>query len=53
MLLQGPNPRVVADTLAHADVGLTLRVYMQVLPQMQTDAADRMDAMFRQIRVAG
>jgi integrase len=53
MLLQGTNPRVVADTLGNADVALTFRVCMHVLPQIQTDAADRMDAMLRQIRVAG
>jgi integrase len=47
LLLAGVHPKVAAERLGHADVGLTLNTYSHVLPGMQEDAAARIDAVFR------
>jgi integrase len=44
LLAQGVNPRVVMETLGHSQISLTLDTYSHVLPALQADAADRMDA---------
>lgn len=36
--------RVVMDLLSHPTIGMTLGTFSHVLPDMQRDAADRMDA---------
>jgi len=41
---QGVNPRVVMETLGHSQVSLTLNTYSHVLPALQQDAADKLDA---------
>ncbi len=45
MLAQGVSPRVVMETLGHSQIGTTMNVYAHVLPQMQREAADLMDAL--------
>jgi integrase len=47
LLLAGVHPKVAAERLGHADVGLTLNTYSHVLPGMQEDAAARIDAVFQ------
>jgi integrase len=47
MLLNGVNVKVVSERLGHASIQLTLDTYSHVLPTMQKDAAERMDAFFR------
>jgi integrase len=32
------------ETLGHSQIGITMNVYAHVMPAMQRDAADRMDA---------
>jgi integrase len=44
MLAQGVPARIVADTLGHSDVRLTLNTYTHVPAQLQAVAAERMDA---------
>ena len=44
LLAQGVNPRVVMETLGHSQVSLTLNTYSHVLPALQQDAADKLDA---------
>lgn len=44
MLVQGINPRVVMATLGHSNITMTLGTYSHVLPSLQRDAADQMDA---------
>lgn len=44
MLAQGVSPRVVMETLGHSQISLTLNTYSHVLPAMQREAAERMDA---------
>ena len=46
LLVQGVNPRVVMETLGHSQVSLTLNTYSHVLPALQRDAANKMDAIF-------
>jgi len=44
LLVQGVSPRVVQEILGHSSVTLTLGTYSHVLPSLQRDAAERMDA---------
>jgi len=46
LLGQGVNVKVVSEMLGHAGVSITLRVYAHVMPHMQQQAADAMDATF-------
>jgi integrase len=43
LLVQGVAPRVVMETLGHSDISLTMNTYSHVLPELQREAAQRMD----------
>lgn len=45
LLASGENAKVVSERLGHATVALTLDVYSHVLPDMQQQAADKLEAM--------
>jgi integrase len=45
MLANGEHPRVVMETLGHSQISLTMNTYSHVMPAMQRDAADRLDAL--------
>ncbi len=45
MLEANVNPRVVQEMLGHANIRQTMDTYSHVLPNMQQQAAERMDAM--------
>lgn len=45
MLEANVNPRVVQEVLGHANIMQTMETYSHVLPKMQQQAAERMDAM--------
>ena len=47
MLAQGEHPRVVMETLGHSQIGMTMNTYSHVIPPLQRDAADRMDALLK------
>lgn len=47
MLRAGVHPKVVSERLGHASVSLTLDTYSHVLPDLQRDAAEVMDAVLR------
>jgi integrase len=47
LLTQGIHPRVVMEQLGHSTIALTMNTYSHVIPALQRDAADRMDAMLR------
>ncbi len=47
MLAQGVSPRVVMETLGHSIIGMTMNTYAHVIPALQQDAADLMDAILR------
>jgi integrase len=44
LLMNGVNPKVASERLGHSKVGITLDLYSHVLPGMQDDAAQRVDA---------
>ena len=44
LLRAGVHPKVVSERLGHSRVGITLDTYSHVLPGMQEDAVQRIDA---------
>ena len=40
------DPRVVMEILGHSQISLTLNTYSHVIPLLQREAAQRMDAVF-------
>ena len=44
-LQAGVHPKVVQERLGHANIGITLDTYSHVLPNMQREAADALDAL--------
>ena len=45
LLLAGVHPKVVSERLGHATVSITLDTYSHVLPNMQQEAAEKIEAM--------
>jgi integrase len=44
LLVQGVHPRVVMEALGHSQISLTMNTYSHVLPALQREAADKMEA---------
>ena len=44
LLADGVPPRVVMEILGHSQISLTMNTYAHVMPALQREAADRMDA---------
>jgi len=44
MLKQGEHPKVVSERLGHNSIQITLDTYTHVLPNLQKEAADKLDA---------
>lgn len=44
MLANGVHPKVASERLGHSTVGITLDLYSHVMPGMQADAAEQVDA---------
>ncbi len=42
----GVNPKVVSERLGHSDVSITLGTYSHVLPDLQKEAAAKIDGLF-------
>jgi integrase len=49
LLVQGVHPRVVMEILGHSKISVTMDTYSHVIPTLQRDAADRMDALLSEI----
>jgi len=47
MLVSGVHPKIVSERLGHATIAITLDTYSHVLPDMQRDAANLLDAILR------
>ncbi len=47
LLTAGTHPKIVSERLGHATVHMTLDTYSHVLPQMQKEAAGRIDDLFQ------
>jgi integrase len=45
LLVQGAYPRVVMEVLGHSKISVTMHTYSHVIPTLQREAADRMDAL--------
>jgi len=43
LLREGVHPKVVSERLGHSGVGITLDTYSHVLPNLQADAAERLE----------
>jgi integrase len=46
LLSQDVHPKVVQERLGHSTISVTMDIYSHVMPSMQRDAADKLDAMF-------
>ena len=44
LLVQGVHPRVVMETLGHSQISLTMNTYSHVMPALQREAAEQMEA---------
>ena len=51
MLQQGIHPKVVQERLGHSQISLTLNTYSHVLPNMQEDAAEKIDQLIIPVAV--
>ena len=47
LLRAGMHPKVVSERLGHASIGITLDICSHVLPSMQEEAAEKVDAGLR------
>ena len=44
LLAQGVHARVVMEMLGHSTIALTMKTYSHVIPELQREAADQMEA---------
>jgi integrase len=47
MLAAGVHPKIASERLGHSTIGVTLDLYSHVMPGMQADAAEQVDAAIR------
>ncbi len=47
LLKQGVHPKIVSERLGHSKIGITLDTYSHVMPGMQEEAAQKIDAALR------
>ena len=47
LLMQGVHPKVVSERLGHSTIAITLDTYSHVLPGIQEEAAEKIDAALR------
>ncbi|MEI5679563.1 MULTISPECIES: site-specific integrase [unclassified Mesorhizobium] len=47
MLSSGVHPKIASERLGHSTIGITLDLYSHVMPGMQADAAEQVDAAIR------
>jgi integrase len=46
LLSLGEHPKVVQERLGHSTIGVTMDIYSHVLPDMQRNAASKLDTLF-------
>lgn len=46
LLQQGVNPKIVSERLGHSTISITLDTYSHVLPNMQKEAAEKLNELF-------
>jgi integrase len=47
MLAEGVHPKVVQERLGHFSIAVTMDIYSHLMPNMQADAAAKVDAALR------
>lgn len=47
MLAAGAHPKFASERLGHSTIGITLDLYSHVMPAMQADVAEQVDAAIR------
>jgi integrase len=47
LLVEGVSPRVVMEMLGHSTIKLTMDTYSHVIPALQQDAAQRLEALLQ------
>ena len=52
LLAQGVHPKIVQERLGHSSIAITLDIYSHVLPSMQRDAAQRLDDLLAESKIA-
>ena len=50
LLVQGVSPRVVMDILGHSEIAMTMDTYSHVVPELQREAADKMESVLSRPR---
>ena len=45
---QGIHPKVVQELLGHSSIGMTMDVYLHVLPSMQRDAMSKLNDVLKE-----
>lgn len=53
LLAAGVHPKIASERLGHSTIGITLDLYSHVMPGMQADAAEQVDASIRRALKAG
>jgi integrase len=46
LLSLSEHPKVVQERLGHATIGVTMDIYLHVMPPLQRDAASKLDGLF-------
>ncbi len=44
LLIEGVHPKVVSERLGHANISITLDIYSHILPGLQEEAAEKINA---------
>jgi integrase len=52
LLVQGVSPRVVMDVLGHSEIAMTMDTYSHVVPELQRDAANKMELLLNRPRLS-
>ena len=51
LFIKGVHPRVVMELLGHSEINLTMNTYSHVIPEVQREAAARMDEILAPVAV--
>ena len=51
LFIKGVHPRVVMELLGHSEINLTMNTYSHVTPEVQREAAARMDEILAPVAV--
>jgi len=53
LLVQGVSPRVVMEILGHSEIAMTMDTYSHVVPELQREAANKMDGLLSRPSTVG